>query len=71
MLLRLLSLLPDHPDVWTDGSLVLDRVTGVSSSGAGFFCLGRLVFGIRNGLMFLHLLSALRTLLNGPIILVS
>ena len=26
------------PDVWTDGSLVLDRVTGVSSSGAGFFC---------------------------------
>ena len=31
------SLLPDHPHVWTDGSLVLDRVTGVSSSGAGFF----------------------------------
>ena len=31
------SLLPDHPNVWTDGSLVLDRVTGVSSSGAGFF----------------------------------
>ena len=27
----------DHPTVWTDGSLVLDRVTGVSSSGAGFF----------------------------------
>ena len=23
------SLLPDHPSVWTDGSLVLDRVTGV------------------------------------------
>ena len=33
------SLLPDHPNVWTDGSLVLDRVTGVSSSGAGFFAL--------------------------------
>ena len=32
------SLLPDSPNVWTDGSLVLDRVTGVSSSGAGFFC---------------------------------
>ena len=28
---------PDAPDVWTDGSLVLDQVTGVSSSGAGFF----------------------------------
>ena len=33
------SLLPDHPNVWTDGSLVLDRVTGVSSSGAEFFLL--------------------------------
>ena len=31
------SLVPDHPDVWSDGSLVLDQVTGVSSSGAGFF----------------------------------
>ena len=31
------SSLSDHPDVWTDGSLVLDRVTGVSSSGSGFF----------------------------------
>ena len=29
--------LTDHPDVWTDGSLILDRVTGVSSSGSGFF----------------------------------
>ena len=25
--------MPDHPNVWTDGSLVLDRGTGVSSSG--------------------------------------
>ena len=25
------SLLPDHPNVWTDGCLVLDKVTGVSS----------------------------------------
>ena len=32
------SLVPDHPNVWTDGSLVLDQVTGVSSFGAGFFC---------------------------------
>ena len=30
------SSLPDHPDVWTDGSLVLDHLTGVSSSGSGF-----------------------------------
>ena len=30
------SSMPDHPNVWTDGSLVLDRVTGVSSSVAGF-----------------------------------
>ena len=31
------SPLPDYPDVWTDGSLVLDHLTGVSSSGSGFF----------------------------------
>ena len=36
------SLMPDHPNVWTDGSLVLDRVTGVSSSCAGFFLLPKL-----------------------------
>ena len=30
-------MVPDQPNVWTDGSLVLDRVTGVSSSGAGCF----------------------------------
>ena len=30
------SRVPDAPDVWTDGSLVLDQVTGISSSGAGF-----------------------------------
>ena len=28
---------PDEPDVWTDGSLVEDKVSGVSSSGSGFF----------------------------------
>ena len=31
------SLVPDHTNVWSDGGLVLDQVTGVSSSGAGFF----------------------------------
>ena len=31
------SSLSDHPDVWTDGSSVLDRLSGVSASGAGFF----------------------------------
>ena len=31
------SLVPDHPNVWSDGGLVLDKVTGVSSPGAGFF----------------------------------
>ena len=34
---RAASSLPDHPDVWTDGSLFLDQLTGVSSSGSGFF----------------------------------
>ena len=29
--------MPDVPNVWTDGSLVLDEVTGVSCSGSGFF----------------------------------
>ena len=28
---------PDAPEVWSDGSLVLDLVTGVSAAGAGFF----------------------------------
>ena len=32
-----LSLMPDHSNVWTDGSSVVDQVTGVSSSGAGLF----------------------------------
>ena len=29
--------MPDVPNVRTDGSLVLDEVTGVSSSGSFFF----------------------------------
>ena len=28
---------PDTPDFWSDGSLVLDSVTGVSAAGAGVF----------------------------------
>ena len=31
------SRMPDAPNVWTDGSLVLDQVTCVSSSSAGFY----------------------------------
>ena len=27
----------NHHNVWTEGSLILDRVTGISASGAGFF----------------------------------
>ena len=30
--------LPDAPNGWTDGSLVLDEVSAASSSGSGFFC---------------------------------
>ena len=30
-------IVPDCPNVWTDGSLVLHKVAGISSSGAGFF----------------------------------
>ena len=29
--------MPDAPEVWSDGSLVLDLVTGVSAIGAGMF----------------------------------
>ena len=29
--------MPDSPDIWSDGSLVLDSVTGVSAAGAGMF----------------------------------
>ena len=32
------SSMPYHRNVWTDGSLVLDRVTGVSSGCVFFFC---------------------------------
>ena len=37
MRFRLLLLCRNTPNLWTDGSLVLDQVTHVSSSGSGFF----------------------------------
>ena len=42
MLLRVQSTevsarMPDVPEVWSDGSLVLDSVTGVSAAGAWLF----------------------------------
>ena len=30
-------IVPDYPNVWTDGSMVLDSVIGVSAAGAGMF----------------------------------
>ena len=30
--------MPDTPEVWSDGSLVLDSVTGVSAAGACIYC---------------------------------
>ena len=30
-------IVPDYTNVWTDGSLILEKVAGISSSGAGFF----------------------------------
>ena len=51
--LRFLAFVPDYSNVWTDGSLVLDKVAGISSSGAGFFAdqaaifFGMFVAGVR------------------------
>ena len=50
--------------------LVLKGVDWFMLFGTGLFCLGRMVFGIRNGLMFLQLLSVLMMLLIGLILLV-
>ena len=39
-----------EPDVWADGSLVEDKVSGASSSGSGFFLIIILVsFGLIGG----------------------
>ena len=56
-----------------DGRMVLLLTRGVVCFmlfGIGRFCLGRLVFGIRSGLLCLHLPSVLTTLLIGPTLLV-
>ena len=37
ILLLFLALSRITTNVWTDGSLVLEKVAGISSSGAGFF----------------------------------
>ena len=48
------SLIPDHPNVWTDGSLVLDQFTGVSSSGAVFLLTSQIATGeIGGGVMLI------------------
>ena len=39
--------MPDAPNVWTDGGLVLGQVAGVSSSGAGFFAHSQRIAGER------------------------
>ena len=62
---------PD-PLVWSAGTLLKRRGVGwLTRFATGLFCLGRLVFGIRNGLEFLLLPSVLRILLFCPILLVS
>ena len=38
-----------EPDVWTDGSLVKDKVSGASSSGSGFFTGNAVIFGLIGG----------------------
>ena len=54
---------PD-PMVWSAGAS--PRGTGwFMQFGTWHFCPGHLVFGIQDGLLFLHLLSVLRTLLIG------
>ena len=50
--------------------LVLKGVDWFMLFGTGLFCLGRLVFGVRSGFMFLHLLSVLMMLLIGLTLLV-
>ena len=59
---------PD-PMVWSAGAHPKRRRVVHAVRDRAFY-LGHLVFGIRKGFMFLHLLSVLRTLLVGPIPLV-
>ena len=60
---------PD-PLVWSAGTLPKRRRWFMRFK-TGPFCLGHLVFGIRNGCVFLHLPFVLRVFLIGPIFLVS
>ena len=52
---------PRSLQVWTDGSLVLDQVTGVSSSGAGFLLICQRIAGVVVGGVML-IVFALRVL---------
>ena len=56
---------PD-PFVWS--ALFIRGVDWFMRFGTGLFCLGRLVFGTRNGFEFLHLPFVLRILLFGLIL---
>ena len=48
------AFLSDDPGVWTDGSLVLDHLTGVSSSGSGFLLIRlNISGGIVGGVMLM------------------
>ena len=58
---------PD-PLVWSRWCSSKEASFGSCGLGPGFSAWA-LVFGIRNGFMFLHLLFVLRTLLNGPTLL--
>ena len=51
------SRMADAPDVWTDGSLVQDQVTGVFSSGAGFYAISPMIVGVGGLLRGVHLMS--------------
>ena len=66
MRLKLPLLVPDHTNIWSDGSLVLDQVTGVSSSGAGFFLHVRLMIaGVIGGGVMLTVFG--RLMLTGAV----
>ena len=50
-----------EPDVWTDGSLVQDKVSGASSAGAGCFPVAAVIFGrIRGGATWMRMLGMMQ-----------
>ena len=65
------SSLPDHPDVWTDGSLVLDRLTGVSSAGLGFLLTSLNFFGGIVGGVMLMVFALILTLSVVEVLFIS